>query len=106
MKHFNLNNMVRGWFVGDINPSVYRTKDCEVAIKRYKAGEYEKAHRHDQAEEVTVIVSGEVLMNGIKYIQDDIVLIEKGEYTDFQCLTDVVTCVFKSKSVPGDKIEK
>ena len=57
--------MVKGWFVGRFTPTVLSTNDVEVAVKHYKKGDYESAHYHKIATEVTVIISGRVKMNGI-----------------------------------------
>ena len=51
-------------------------------------------------------MSGEVEMNGKYYSEDDIIVIEPGEYTDFKCLTDVITCVVKTPSSKNDKYIK
>ena len=102
MEKYNLNDMVKGWFVGDFSPSAWMD-NFEVGVKRYKAGDYEEKHYHKLAHEFTVIVSGEVEMNGVKYQQDDIIEIQPNESTDFKCLTDVVTVVVKTISVKGDK---
>jgi len=103
MEIHNLKDMIKGWLIGDFEPSLFRTQDFEVAVKRYKAGDYESSHFHKLAEEFTVIVSGEVLMNNIKYKEDDIIKIDKNEATDFRALTDVVTVVVK---IPGCKDDK
>lgn len=102
IKH-DLNTFKKGWVCGDIIPSLFNSKDVEVAIKRYKANDCEVSHVHKIATEYTIIISGEVLMNGVKYIQDDIIEIQPNEYTDFKCLTDVITCVIKTPSVMNDK---
>jgi quercetin dioxygenase-like cupin family protein len=99
----NLKNFVKGWFVGNFSPTLISTNDVEVAVKRYKAGDYESSHYHKIATEITVIVSGEVEMNGIKYSDDDIIVIEPGDKTDFRCLTDVVTVVVKHPGANNDK---
>lgn len=103
MRKENLNNFIKGWFVGHFTPTIIDSDRMEVAIKRYKAGDYEKSHYHAIAIELTAIVSGEVEMNGVKYNQDDIIVINPGEVTDFRCLTDVVTVVVKSPSIENDK---
>lgn len=36
-----LDDMTRGWFVGNFEPSLYITNDVEVAVKQYKAGDFE-----------------------------------------------------------------
>lgn len=103
MELFNLSKFKGGWFVGNFEPTIIPSKDVEVCIKRYRAGDYDSCHVHKVADEVTVIVEGLVCMNGIKYHTDDIVLIPKGEPTDFLAITDAVTCVVKLPCVIGDK---
>jgi hypothetical protein len=103
MKILTLNAFKKGWFVGNFVPTLISTNDVEVGIKKYNAGDYEAPHYHKVATEITVIVSGEVEMNGHKLGPDDIVVIEPGERTDFRCLTDVVTTVVKFPGANNDK---
>ena len=51
-KKFNLDEMVKGWFVGNFDPSVLKTNDVEVGIKHYTKGEIENSHFHKIATEV------------------------------------------------------
>lgn len=103
MTRFRLDDMTKGWFVGDFAPTVLRTQAAEVAVKTYRAGDREDRHHHRVAAELTLILSGEVRMNGTGYATGDIVRIEPGESTDFEAVTDVVTVVVKVPSVAGDK---
>ncbi len=103
MKVFNLNDMTKGWFVGNFEPAVLQTKQVEVAVKKYKAGEYESEHHHKIATEITVITEGEVKMNGIVYKSGAILVIEPNTPTDFLALTDVTTTVVKYPGANGDK---
>lgn len=103
MNKNNLKEFTKGWIVGKFEPSLLNTDNFEVAIKRYNAGDYEERHHHKIATEITVIVEGEVEMNGIKYIKDDIITIQPNESTDFKCITDVVTVVIKTPSANNDK---
>lgn len=103
MEIFNLKNFTKGWIVGDFNPTLLKTTDIEISVKRYKAGDYEKSHHHKIATELTIIVEGIVEMNNRTYIKDDIIKIEPNESTDFECLTDVVTVVIKTPSIINDK---
>jgi hypothetical protein len=80
-----------------------RSKDVEVAIKHYKAGDREDTHHHRVAVEITAIVSGEVMMMGRRWGPGDIVTVEPGEATDFRAITDAVNVVVKLPSVMGDK---
>jgi len=103
MKLFHLKDMVKGWFVGNFEPTALLTKDVEVAVKKYKAGDYEPAHYHKIATEITVITDGEVRMNGVTYSSGDIILIEPNQATDFLAITDVITTVVKFPGANDDK---
>ena len=103
MKIFMLEDMTGGWFVGDFSPSVVKTKECEVALKEYKAGDKENRHHHKEAIEVTLIARGTVEMNGNILEEGSIIQLDKGESTDFKSITDSITVVFKSPSLPNDK---
>ncbi|QBL12339.1 hypothetical protein [Campylobacter helveticus] len=39
MQIFKLENMIRGWFVGNFEPSVLKSKDVEVGVKEYQKGD-------------------------------------------------------------------
>jgi len=104
MKSAKLENMVKGWFIGDFTPSLLKTQDVEVAVKTYRKGDYEGAHFHKIATEYTVIVSGRVRMNGIDYQKGDIVIMEPGEVTDFESLEDETTNVVVK--IPGAQNDK
>jgi len=103
MKTSHLSHMFKGWFVGDFSPTLLATCDVEVAVKTYKAGDYEERHYHKLATEITVITQGRVRMNGIEYQQGDIIIIEPFEATDFMALEDSMTTVVKYPGAPNDK---
>jgi quercetin dioxygenase-like cupin family protein len=98
-----LEEMVNGWFVGDFEPTLYRTGEVEVAVKRYAAGEREAAHHHKLATEITTIVSGEAEMQGRRLGAGDIAVLAPGESSAFEALTDVVLVAVK---LPGAKDDK
>lgn len=103
MKHAALRDMVRGWFVGEFSPTSFGTNMCEVGVKSYQAGDYESAHYHKIATEITLILSGNARMCNRNWGPGDIVVIEPGEATDFMAITDVTSVVVKVPSVPDDK---
>ena len=61
MKVAKLSDMKGGWFIGNFEPSLYKTNDCEVAVKTYKKGDFEAAHFHKIATEYTIVASGKVM---------------------------------------------
>lgn len=103
MKSYRVADMTKGWFVGDFEPSVIRSKDVEVGLKTYSAGDYEPAHFHKEAVEITVIVNGTAVMFDQVFGPGDIIEVEKGDVTDFTAQTDVTTLVVKLPSVARDK---
>jgi hypothetical protein len=106
MKKHNLKEMSKGWFVGNFLPSVFNTGEVEVAVKEYPADFSEEWHYHKIAMEITVIVSGEVEMNGQRFKKGDIIVISPGEGTDFRALTETVTTVVKIPGASNDKYLK
>ena len=106
MKLAKLSAMVKGWFVGNFEPTLCRTNAVEVAVKTYRAGDAEGAHYHKVATGLTVIVSGRVRMNGVEYGPDDIIVMEPGDVTDFEALTDAVNVVVKIPGANNDKYLK
>lgn len=105
MKTAHLTDMKKGWLIGNFEPSLYKTNDVEVAVKQYRAGDFEKAHYHKIATEFTVIVSGRVKMFGQEFTPGDIVVVEPGDTTDFRALTDAVNVVVKLPGANNDKYE-
>jgi len=103
MKIYKLKDFTRGWIVGDFEPSVIRTKNSEFMVRRYKKGDKEPKHVHKIADEITVVIDGEFKMLDKKILPGDIVHLGPGDMTDFECVSDGVTAVWKSPSVIGDK---
>lgn len=103
MEVHNLSEMIKGWFIGPFQPSLFVTDKFECAVKRYHAGEREGAHVHRIATEFTVIVEGSVRMNDKIYERDAIIKILPGESSDFEALTETITFVLKTPAVQGDK---
>ena len=99
----NIRNYIRGWYIGDFDKTLHKTKDFEICVKYYKAGDYEPKHVHKLAKEITVIISGEVEMNGKRYYENCIVVMLPSEVTDFKAITDAINVVVKIPSVVGDK---
>lgn len=103
MENFQLKDMVKGWFVGDIQPTALSTIACEVAVKAYQAGEYEPAHFHKIATETTLILEGEVVMCGKTWSEGDIIVLPPGTVTDFRVVRDAKTVVVKVPGALNDK---
>ncbi|WP_244574626.1 hypothetical protein [Cohaesibacter sp. ES.047] len=98
-----LEDMVKGWFVGNFKPAAYQTTDCEVAVKTYRKGDKEKEHYHKMATEITLILNGRVRMCDAEWGDGDILVLEPRDATSFEALTDVTTVVVKHPGANDDK---
>lgn len=104
MKIAKLDDMIKGWFIGNFEPSLCKTNDVEVAVKKYNKGDYEDKHYHKIATEYTLIISGRVRMNNKEYKNGDIIIMEPYETTDFECLEDnTISVVVKLPGANNDK---
>lgn len=103
MKKDHIQQMTRGWIIGPFTPAVVQTDQLEVAVKHYSAGDYEAAHYHKIATEITMIISGRVKMSAGDFISGDIITIPPGEVTDFFAAEDTITLVVKLPAVREDK---
>jgi quercetin dioxygenase-like cupin family protein len=103
MKLAKLDKMTNGWFIGNFIPTLIKTNDVEVAVKRYKKGAIEQKHYHKIATEITVVAKGKVKMNGVIYVEGDIILIEPSEVADFEAIEDSINVVVKFPGASDDK---
>jgi quercetin dioxygenase-like cupin family protein len=99
----NLDKFIKGWLVGDFEPSLIKSKDIEVGIKFYKKGDIESNHYHKIATEYTVVVSGVVKMMDTIFRQGDIAIVQPNVCNQFECIENACVVVFKTPSVVGDK---
>ena len=103
MNSFKLESMLKGWFIGSFEPAAFQTRACEVAFKKYKAGDKESAHFHKVATEITLVASGNIKMMETMWSEGDIIVLEPGSTTSFEAITDASTVVVKVPGVKNDK---
>lgn len=103
MKVARISDMKGGWFIGNFEPSLFKTNSVEVAVKTYSCGDYEAKHYHKVATEYTVVLSGRVKMFNKEFSEGDIIVAEPGEATDFTALTDAKNLVVKIPGANNDK---
>ena len=56
----NIKNFKNGWFIGDFSPSLFNTKEFEIAVKYYKKGDSEPKHYHKRITEYNLITKGKI----------------------------------------------
>lgn len=97
--------MFRGWFIGNFEPSVLKTKDFEVGLLTHKQGEQWPKHYHAIATEYNLLVSGKMIIKETMIEPGDIFVIEPNEIADPSFLEDCTVLCVKVPSIPGDKYE-
>ena len=103
MKKFDFNKMKGGWFVGNFEPTAYKTQDFEVAYMTHKKGEKWDKHLHKKAIEITLVIKGKIKLGEEIVSQGDIFIIEPEEIVDPTFLEDTEVAVVKTPSIPNDK---
>ena len=108
MKKFQYKDMWRGWFIGDFEPTAFKTKNFEVGFGIHKKGDKWHKHYHKLATEITLIVKGKVRVNEKIFSKGEIFVIEPNEVVDPLFLEDTEFVVVKTISDTKDKyiIEK
>tara|TARA_R110000822_G_scaffold13216_1_gene47072 strand:- start:2292 stop:2615 length:324 start_codon:yes stop_codon:yes gene_type:complete len=101
----HIDDMVGGWFIGDFEPSILKTKDFEVGVLSHKKGEDWPTHYHKEITEYNVLVSGKMIIAGETLSSGDIFVIAPNEIADPEFLEDCTVVVVKTPSVIGDKYE-
>jgi hypothetical protein len=105
MKIFDTRKFIGGWFVGNFEPTAYKTQVCEVSYKTHYAGEKWPAHYHKIADEINYLISGVMEIGGQRLQAPVVFVIAQGEISTPIFLTDVQLIVVKLPSVPNDKYE-
>ena len=103
MKKFRIEDMFRGWFIGDFEPTAFKTKNFEVGVGHHKKGEIWDKHYHKLATEITVILEGKVKINEEIYVKGDVFIIEPNEVVLPHFLEETRIVVVKTISDVIDK---
>ena len=103
MKVYNIDDMKRGWFVGNFDPAVLKTEKFEVGYHRHEAGDPTHAHYHKNSTEVNVIIKGRMIINGKELSSGDIFVFEPYTVSEGEYLEDTDLIVVRDASNPGDK---
>lgn len=103
MRLFDGTKMNGGWFIGDFEPSAYKTEDFEVCYKQHYRGEKWDTHYHSKTIEINYVIEGIIKINDYTMGPHQIFILDKEEVAKPEFLTDVKLIVVKIPSIPGDK---
>lgn len=103
MQRYKLSDSgARGWFIGDFDGAVYRTKDFELTYQKNSRGQT-ASHIHKIVHEITLVISGRQLVNGEIFEAGDICILEPGDVSQIEYLEETEVVTVKTPSVPSDK---
>jgi quercetin dioxygenase-like cupin family protein len=105
MKKRQLSEMWRGWFIGDFEPSVFKTSDFEIGLLTHTKGETWPKHYHKIATEYNLLVSGSMSICGEEILPGEIFVLEPGEVAEPTFHEDCKIVCIKTPSLPKDKYE-
>ena len=103
MRIFKLNDMWRGWFIGNFSPAVLKTESFEIGLLKHPKGEIWPDHYHAIATEYNLLVSGHMKIGGREIHPNDIFILEPHEVASPEFLEDCVLVCIKTPSIIGDK---
>jgi len=103
MKIFRIEDMKAGWFIGDFNPTAYKTSDFEVSFRTHPKGEKWDTHYHKVATEINLLVSGDMTLQNKSLKSGDIFILEPYEIADPIFNEDCTILCVKTPSAPSDK---
>lgn len=103
MKIGNINDMYRGWVIGDFEPSLLRTKDFEIGILKHPKGEKWPAHYHKIATEYNILIAGTMRLCDTELVPGNTFILEPGEVADPVFHEDCTIVCVKVPSSTTDK---
>ena len=104
MKISRIEDMIGGWFVGNFEPSAYKSKDVEVSYKTHLKDEDWGIHYHEYVTEVNLLVRGSMIIQGKKLTSGDIFVMKPYEIADPKFIEDCEIVCVKMPGITGDKI--
>lgn len=98
------SDMLYGCFIGNFEPTAFKTESCEVSYKIHKKGEIWDKHFHTKATEINLLISGQMIMNDTHLFSGDIFTMLPYEVAIPQFLEDCEIICVKIPGICKDKI--
>lgn len=94
--------MIKGWFVGDFEPSILRTSEFEVGYRTHDVG-HGDPHYHTMVTEINLITQGRMILHGRELKTGDIFVLEPWEITAPEFLEPTSIVCVKTPSINDKK---
>lgn len=99
-----LEDTIGGWFVGNFDKAIYKTKGLEVSYKIHQKGEKWDWHYHEHLDEINLLVRGTMKLQGRDLVPGDIFVLEPMEIADPTFLQDCEIVCIKVPNFTNDKV--
>ena len=103
MKVDRIENMVGGWFIGNFEPTAYKTEQFEVSYKLHPKGQNWDVHYHTDVTEINYVIRGRMVLQNTELKTGDIFTLNPYEIADPEFLEDTEIICVKTPSM-NDKI--
>jgi len=103
MKVDRIEDMKGGWFVGNFEPTAYKTNQFEVSYKLHPAGQQWDFHYHTEVTEINYLIRGKMFLQNRLLSSGDIFTLEPYEIADPNFITDCEIICVKTPSA-NDKV--
>lgn len=103
MDIIKMETMMGGWFIGNFEPSAYKTDQFEVCYKHHLKGEKWDTHYHKEGTEINYLVNGKMIIQNKELNTGDIFILKPYEIADPIFIEDCTVLIVKTPSVSGDK---
>ena len=103
MKVSKLKNMKDGWFVGNFEPSAYKTSNFEACYKVHPKGDVWDYHYHKESTEINLLIKGKMKIQDQILESGDIFVIPPYEIADPEFIEDCELVILKTPSNTKDK---
>lgn len=103
MDILKMEDMRGGWFVGNFEPTAFKTDQFEVCYKHHTKNEKWDTHYHKEGTEINYLVEGKMIIQDKELNKGDIFILHPYEIANPEFIEDCILFIIKTPSKPGDK---
>jgi NDP-sugar pyrophosphorylase family protein len=101
--HINISDYLRGWIIGNFEPSIKRETRFEIGLLSHFKMEKWAFHYHKESIEINILIEGKMIINNIEINKGNIFIFNKNIIACPIFLEDCKILCIKIPSIPGDK---
>jgi mannose-6-phosphate isomerase-like protein (cupin superfamily) len=100
-----IEDSVGGWYIGNFEKAAYKTSSFEASYKFHAKGEKYGWHYHQHLDEINLVLSGKMRIQGHEFISGDIFILEPYDIADPEFLEDCEIICIKAPNITNDKVD-